>query len=161
MALALFLLALPFAGDVGQLGSPVWREREDATRRLYQAGVVALPALFAGSSSPDPEVRERCKSLLWPWQRKANRWYCIAFLSACGWCGEAEAARMVHLSDDLYQLGFELKLAPSSVFWPYELGHVSAVRAWTNYCRLIASGKPRPWNWYWKSFIKPDLESHR
>lgn len=50
---------------VAKLGDPVFRVRDDATRELKKLGVAALPALNDTlTSTPDPEVRNRCETLL-------------------------------------------------------------------------------------------------
>lgn len=51
---------------VRQLGSPVFRDREDAGRELRGLGRKALPALRAGLDSDDAEIRDRCKPLIEP-----------------------------------------------------------------------------------------------
>lgn len=50
---------------VGKLGSPVYAEREKATRELAKMGRMALPALQeAIGSAAEPEVAQRCEGLL-------------------------------------------------------------------------------------------------
>lgn len=50
---------------VGKLGDPVFRIRDDATRELKKLGRAALPVLSETlQSTPDPEVRNRCETLL-------------------------------------------------------------------------------------------------
>lgn len=53
------------AGElVRKLGSPSYRDREQAAADLRKLGRRAIPALAAGSSADDPEVRVRCETLL-------------------------------------------------------------------------------------------------
>lgn len=49
---------------VRQLGSPVYQDREDASRQLRALGRKAIAALEAGTDDPDLEVRHRCELLL-------------------------------------------------------------------------------------------------
>jgi hypothetical protein len=56
--------ALPPAELVRRLGSPAYREREDAAVALGRLGREAVPALRDGLRDPDPEVRRRCEELL-------------------------------------------------------------------------------------------------
>lgn len=50
---------------VAKLGDPVFRVRDEATRALKKLGVAALPALNDTlTTTPDPEVRNRCETLL-------------------------------------------------------------------------------------------------
>lgn len=50
---------------VGKLGDPVFRVRDDATRELRKLGRAALPALDETlQSTADPEVRNRCETLM-------------------------------------------------------------------------------------------------
>lgn len=46
------------------LGSPDWKQREEATRQLLAAGGDAVPALRAGLAAADPEIRRRLTWLL-------------------------------------------------------------------------------------------------
>jgi len=59
--------AVAFAPAVGRLGHDHYPAREAASRDLRAAGPLAWPALARGlASSPDPEVRLRCRRLLAP-----------------------------------------------------------------------------------------------
>jgi len=69
------LIAGPVAADgqketdhlktlIAQLGSSRFRERQDATRLLDQAGEPALPLLHSAMASPDLEVRTRAEALI-------------------------------------------------------------------------------------------------
>ncbi len=50
---------------IGKLGDPVFRIRDDATRELKKLGRAALPALEDTlNTTADPEVRNRCETLL-------------------------------------------------------------------------------------------------
>jgi hypothetical protein len=49
---------------VRQLGSPTFRLREQAERRLAELDKAAIPALRAGLQNGDDEVRNRCRRLL-------------------------------------------------------------------------------------------------
>lgn len=55
-----------FGGQVAELGSEVWAEREDAEQQLRDAGVFAWPALALGAVSPNPEISVRSRRLLVP-----------------------------------------------------------------------------------------------
>jgi hypothetical protein len=54
----------PAAEYVRQLASPKYQEREKAAAELLRLGRAAKPALVAGTSHSDPEVRNRCQQLL-------------------------------------------------------------------------------------------------
>lgn len=61
MPLALYaLLALTFAPVVDLTGSPDFRTRERGSAILLAWWPLSAPAIDAGQSSPDPEVRARC-----------------------------------------------------------------------------------------------------
>jgi hypothetical protein len=49
---------------VANLGSPSFREREDAEKELFKLAEYAVPALRRASNSPDPEVARRAGTLL-------------------------------------------------------------------------------------------------
>lgn len=49
---------------VAQLGSEVWKEREEASARLTALGPAAAEALAAAAKSPDAEVRARAEKIL-------------------------------------------------------------------------------------------------
>jgi hypothetical protein len=51
------------SGLVFQLGSPRFKEREDATQQLHELGAPALEALKNAVRSRDPEIRRRAESL--------------------------------------------------------------------------------------------------
>ncbi len=44
---------------IGELGSPNFKQRRDATRKLVQAGPVAIPLLRAATGNPDREIASR------------------------------------------------------------------------------------------------------
>ena len=48
---------------VNKLGSPIFREREAASRELVKLGLGALKAIDEGRKNPDPEIKTRCESL--------------------------------------------------------------------------------------------------
>src|SRR5947209_212661 len=72
LVLAAAALAAPAASpredEVGrlvrQLGSDLFAEREDASRRLQALGEPALEALHRAADSDDPEVRRRARDLV-------------------------------------------------------------------------------------------------
>src|SRR5262245_52245679 len=49
---------------VRQLGALTFPAREEAYRQLLQLGRPALPAVRAGLTDPDAEIRRRCRDLL-------------------------------------------------------------------------------------------------
>src|SRR6516225_3253123 len=55
---------------VEKLGSTVFQEREEATKRLDALGEYALPQLRKAAGSDDLEVRLRARNLLWDIQRR-------------------------------------------------------------------------------------------
>jgi hypothetical protein len=64
------------AGEIAtiikQLGSPDFRARESASKRLDAIGVPALPALKAAKSMADPEVARRAATLVKSITRRAD-----------------------------------------------------------------------------------------
>src|SRR3954469_13025186 len=61
---------------VKQLGHARYAVREAAAKKLLELGPAAVPALTAGTESPDEEVRNRSRALLpqaraVEWQRRA------------------------------------------------------------------------------------------
>lgn len=59
---------------VARLGSPSYRDRETASRKLIEIGFAAKDAVLAGQKSPDTEISERCTQL-YPviWQADLER----------------------------------------------------------------------------------------
>lgn len=69
LVVALFAVSRPASADdadilVGQLGSPEFVTREDATLQLFKLGRAATSALRVGLKAEDPEIRRRCELLL-------------------------------------------------------------------------------------------------
>jgi HEAT repeat protein len=56
---------------IERLGSDSVAEREEATRRLYELGPEALPALEEAAARADPEIAGRAKDMLAVFPRKA------------------------------------------------------------------------------------------
>jgi hypothetical protein len=56
--------ASPYQSLIEQLGSPSFREREEAVRRLEEEGVKVLPALEAALAHSSPEIRQRARNLI-------------------------------------------------------------------------------------------------
>lgn len=155
MAALLFLLALPFAGDVGQLAHPSWHAREAATRRLAQAGPIALPAVLTGLESADLEVRHRCCGLV----RRCERLAIEGLLTCGGWCSEREAAVWVGREGQLESAAVRLKLWKPGR-WPPPwcgggLDRVPALRAFVNWCRSVERGGTLPDRTSWKQCVDP------
>lgn len=154
ITLALWILALPFAGDVGQLGSPDWRGREAATRRLAQAGPLALPAILAGLESDDLEVRHRCCGLT----RRCERLAAEGLLTRGGWCGEREAAVWVGREGQLESAAVRLGLWKPGRWgppWCEGLDRAPALRAFVNWCRSVERGGTLPDRSSWKQCVDP------
>jgi hypothetical protein len=56
--------ASPYQALIEQLGSPSFRDREEALRRLEAEGLKVLPALEAALAHSSPEVRQRARHLI-------------------------------------------------------------------------------------------------
>lgn len=67
------LLALAFGGQVRDLGSPKWANREAATRSLIRYWPLTEPAVCRAERSADPEVSERAKSVRWSLARRPGK----------------------------------------------------------------------------------------
>lgn len=67
----MFLVLVSLAAVSG-LSAPEWSDREAATAALRAAGPYALPALLPLRDSEDPEVRDRVRRLLAPFDRAAR-----------------------------------------------------------------------------------------
>jgi hypothetical protein len=73
MAIIFLVLFALGTGDVSELGSLQFTEREAAQARLQKLGPFAVPAIKNGLKSDDPEIRHRCSQLYAPWSRELLR----------------------------------------------------------------------------------------
>lgn len=158
------VLILFYSPFVLALGSPDWRVREQAERRLRLSGAIAWPALLCADRS-DPEISQRVDRILRPTHRHIEDVAAILFVCRaepgwvrpedCGWfCfGDRRLA--------LDRLAARIQAYPSSCGSCWDCGYLcdqDQVAAVGNYLRSRAIGKPLPWSTPWYRCVCPEDE---